>query len=191
MRITGGTSARRHLKVPKGLGVRPTPDLVKQAIFNSLGSRLQGARVLELFGGSGALSMEALSRGAREAICVEKAQSHARMISQNAATLGLAGSVFQVRVQEAFIAISQYTTENEQFDLVLADPPYGEKNVGRRSTSFAQRMLDDENLPKLITSGGLLMLGHTRRDTLEFPAWWTERKTLKHGDTMIRFLSPI
>ncbi len=190
MRITGGTSARQHLKVPKGLGVRPTPDLVKQAIFNSLGSRVEGARVLELFGGSGALSMESLSRGAHEAICVEKAQSHARMINRNAAALGLASPVFQVRVLDAFIAISQFAIESEQFNLVLADPPYGEKNVGRRSTSFAQRMLDDENLPKLIASGGLLMLGHTKRDTLEFPAWWHEHKTLKHGDTMIRFLTP-
>ncbi|MCX6893752.1 MAG: RsmD family RNA methyltransferase, partial [Verrucomicrobia bacterium] len=56
MRITGGNAARRILKVPKGLGVRPTPDLVKQAVFNSLGGRVAGARVLELFAGTGALS---------------------------------------------------------------------------------------------------------------------------------------
>ena len=64
MRITGGKAARRILKVPKGLDVRPTPDLVKQAVFNSLGARVEGARVLELFAGSGALSLECLSRGA-------------------------------------------------------------------------------------------------------------------------------
>ena len=64
MRITGGNAARRILKVPKGLGVRPTPDLVKQAVFNSLGGRVAGARVLELFAGTGALSLECLSRGA-------------------------------------------------------------------------------------------------------------------------------
>ena len=58
MRITGGNAARRILKVPKGLDVRPTPDLVKQAIFNSLGARVVGAKVLELFAGSGALSLE-------------------------------------------------------------------------------------------------------------------------------------
>src|SRR4249919_2732930 len=127
MRITGGASAGRRLKVPKGLSVRPTPDLVKQAIFNSLGTRVEGARVLELFGGSGALSMEALSRGAREAICVEKAQSHARMISRNAAAIGLGAPRFQVRVHDAFTAMTQFAAENEQFDLVLADPPYGEK----------------------------------------------------------------
>src|SRR6516225_1668232 len=64
MRITGGKAARRILKVPKGLDVRPTPDLVKQAVFNSLGARVQGARVLELFAGTGSLSLECLSRGA-------------------------------------------------------------------------------------------------------------------------------
>ncbi|MDB6109846.1 MAG: rsmD, partial [Pedosphaera sp.] len=58
MRITGGESSGRILKVPKGLDVRPTPDLVKQAIFNSLGGRVEGARVLELFAGTGALSLE-------------------------------------------------------------------------------------------------------------------------------------
>src|ERR1017187_8039324 len=68
MRITGGKAARRILKVPKGLAVRPTPDLVKQAVFNSLGGRVVGARVLELFAGTGALSLECLSRGAASAV---------------------------------------------------------------------------------------------------------------------------
>ena len=72
MRITGGKAARRILRVPRGLDVRPTPDLVKQAVFNSLGARVAGARVLELFAGSGALSLDCLSRGAASALCVEK-----------------------------------------------------------------------------------------------------------------------
>src|SRR5204863_6386200 len=84
MRITGGQAARRILKVPKGLAVRPTPDLVKQAIFNSLGARVVGARVLELFAGSGALSLECLSRGALSAMCVEKSAKHAEFIRRNA-----------------------------------------------------------------------------------------------------------
>ena len=68
MRITGGKAARRILKVPKGFDVRPTPDLVKQAVFNSLGGRVVGARVLELFAGTGALSLECLSRGAESVL---------------------------------------------------------------------------------------------------------------------------
>ena len=83
MRITGGKAARRILKVPKGLAVRPTPDLVKQAVFNSLGGRVVGARVLELFAGTGALSLECLSRGAASAVCVEKSARHAETLRQN------------------------------------------------------------------------------------------------------------
>ena len=67
MRITGGKVARRILKAPQGLDVRPTPDLVKQAVFNSLGARVIDARILDLFAGTGALSLECLSRGAAHA----------------------------------------------------------------------------------------------------------------------------
>ena len=92
MRITGGKAARRILKVPKGLDVRPTPDLVKQAVFNSLGARVVGARVLELFAGTGALSLDCLSRGAASALCIEKSHRHAEFIRSNAATAGFEGN---------------------------------------------------------------------------------------------------
>jgi 16S rRNA (guanine966-N2)-methyltransferase len=185
MRITGGNAARRILKVPKGLDVRPTPDLVKQAIFNSLGERVVGARVLELFAGSGALSLECLSRGAMSALCIEKSQKHANFIQQNAAALPNAN--LQARTQDVFTAIAQLAVNGAQFDLILADPPYGEKNVGRRSESFAQRLLDDESLPRLLAAGGRFVLGHTKRDTLEIAKRWHEVKMLKHGDTVMRF----
>jgi 16S rRNA (guanine966-N2)-methyltransferase len=189
MRITGGKAARRILKAPKGLDVRPTPDLVKQAVFNSLGGRVVGARVLELFGGTGALSFESLSRGAVSAICVERSQRHAEVLRMNAAGAGFGPDALQVRVQDVFTVLPQLAlaAENSPFDLVLADPPYGEKNVGRRSTSLAQQLLDDSNLPRLLAAGGLFVLGHTKRDTLEIPAFWREKKMLKHGDSVMRF----
>jgi 16S rRNA (guanine966-N2)-methyltransferase len=186
MRITGGNAARRILKVPKGLDVRPTPDLVKQAVFNSLGERVVGARVLELFAGSGALSLECLSRGAASVICVEKSHRHAEFIRSNAAAAGF-GQILEVRTQDVFPVMHQLAESGRQFDLILADPPYGEKNVGRRSTSFAQQLLDDASLPKLLAPGGRFALGHTKRDTLEIVAPWTEVKLLKHGDTVMRF----
>jgi 16S rRNA (guanine966-N2)-methyltransferase len=189
MRITGGKHARRILKAPKGLDVRPTPDLVKQAVFNSLGTRVQGARVLELFAGTGALSLECLSRGATSALCVELSQKHAAILRQNFEMTGLPPEALQIRVQDAFTAITQLAEVTQQFDLILADPPYGEKNVGRRSTSLAQRLLDDSKLPQIIASGGLFVLGHARRDTLSIPEVWIEKKVLKHGDNMMRFLS--
>jgi 16S rRNA (guanine(966)-N(2))-methyltransferase RsmD len=190
MRITGGKAARRILKVPKGLAVRPTPDLVKQAVFNSLGGRVVGARVLELFAGTGALSLESLSRGAVSAICVERSARHAEVLRQNIEAAGFPPDSLQVRVQDVFAVIAQLAAAGERFELVLADPPYGEKNIGRRSTSLAQQLLDQESLPGLLAPEGLLVLGHTKRDTLSLPEWWREKKLLKHGDSLMRFLAP-
>ena len=186
MRITGGAAARRILKVPKGLDVRPTPDLVKQAVFNSLGDRVVGARVLELFAGSGALSLECLSRGAAAVMCVEKSHRHAEFIRNNAGEAGYELQL-EIRAQDVFPVMRQLAESGRQFDLILADPPYGEKNVGRRSTSFAQQLLDDQQLPKLLAAGGRWVLGHTKRDTLDIPPGWDEVKMLKHGDTLMRF----
>ena len=166
MRITGGKFSGRILKVPKGYDVRPTPDLVKQALFNSLGERVVSARVLELFAGTGALSLESLSRGAVHAVCVEKAQRHAQAIRENLITASLDPASLDVRVQDVFTALSQLAAKEEKFDLVLADPPYGEKNVGARSRSLAQKLLDDAHLLQILSADGLFVLGHTKRDTL-------------------------
>jgi len=168
MRITGGHAARRILKVPKGLDVRPTPDLVKQAVFNSLGDRVVGARVLELFAGSGALSLECLSRGAASVMCIEKSHRHTEFIRRNADAAGY-GEILEVRTQNVFPVMLQLADSGRQFDLVIADPPYGEKNMNRRSASFAQELLDDKNLPRLLAAGGRWVRG-------------------KHGDTVMRFL---
>ncbi|HLX94809.1 MAG TPA: RsmD family RNA methyltransferase [Verrucomicrobiae bacterium] len=187
MRITGGNAARRILKVPKGFDVRPTPDLVKQAVFNSLGARVVGARVLELFAGTGALSLDCLSRGAVSALCLEKSHRHAEFIRANARSANF-DAALEVRIQDVFPAVHQLAEGGRQFDLILADPPYGEKNVGHRSTSVAQQLLDDANLPKLLAPGGRFILGHARRDTLSLARPWHEVKALKHGDSVMRFL---
>lgn len=188
MRIIGGSAAGLILKAPEGLGVRPTPDLVRQAIFNSLGERVVGARVLELFGGTGALSLESLSRGASCATCIELSRKHARFIENNFEATQIPREKFHLRIQDVFTAIPQLAASGQQFELILADPPFGEKNMGRRSTSLSQKLLDDSNLPKLLAEGGLFVLGHTRRDTLTITEAWTELKEMKHGDSMMRFL---
>jgi len=188
MRIIGGTAAGHILKVPPGYDVRPTPDLVRQAIFNSLGERVAGARVLELFGGSGALSLECVSRGALSAVCVELSRKHARFIEGNLDDTGLPRAAFRLRQQDVFTALPQLVAEAAQFDLILADPPFGEKNVGRRSTSLSQRLLDDDQLPRLLAADGRFVLGHTRRDTLTFPDRWARVKEMKHGDSVMEFL---
>jgi 16S rRNA (guanine966-N2)-methyltransferase len=188
MRIIGGQAGGHILKVPKGFDVRPTPDLVRQAIFNSLGDTPSGANVLELFGGTGALALECLSRGAASAVCVELSSKHAAYIRANAEGAGL-DRPLEIRVQDAFTALSQLRQQGISFDLILADPPYGEKNVGRRSNSFAQKLLDDPNLPHLLRDTGQFVLGHTKRDQLTIVSPWNERKAMKHGDTVIRFFT--
>ena len=189
MRIIGGSAAGRLIKVPSGYDVRPTPDLVRQAIFNSLGERLHDARVLDLFSGSGAIGLECWSRGARSVLSIEKAPRHAAMIRQNIEATGLSPTGYELRVQDVLTVIPQLAQAGRQFDLILADPPFGEKNVGKRSRSLSQRLLDDEYLPRLLAPDGLFVLGHTRRDTLTLTTPWVERKEMKHGDSMMRFLA--
>jgi 16S rRNA (guanine966-N2)-methyltransferase len=198
MRIIGGVAAGRLLKVPPGYDVRPTPDLVRQAVFNSLasfrdGAGLAGARVLDLFSGSGAIGLECLSRGAVYVVSVEKANRHARMIQENLARLENPefSSRHSLRTQDVSVAISQLAQSSHadsRFDLIIADPPFGEKNVNRRSSSLSQALLDNEALPTLLADDGLFVLGHTKRDTLSLPEWWVEVKEMRHGDSMMRFL---
>jgi 16S rRNA (guanine966-N2)-methyltransferase len=188
MRIIGGVAAGLLIKVPKGYDVRPTPDLVRQAIFNSLGSRVAGARVLDLFSGSGALGLECLSRGASLVTSVERSNRHAEMIRQNLQATKLPSQNFELRMHDVFTALAQLGHAQRLFDLILADPPYGEKNLGRRSTSLAQRLLDTSDLPEVLAPEGLFVLGHTKRDTLDLPTTWKEIKVLKHGDSWMRFL---
>lgn len=190
MRIIGGVAANRRLKVPSGLSVRPTPDLVRQAVFNSLGARVVDARVLDLFSGTAALGLECLSRGAASVLSLELSAKHARLLAENVRSAGLPAARHELRVQDVFTALPQLAAAGRPFDLVLADPPYGDKNVGRRSTSMAQKLLDHPALPGLLAPGGLFVLGHAKRDQVEIPPAWSERKTMKHGDSWMRFLEP-
>jgi 16S rRNA G966 N2-methylase RsmD len=130
-----------------------------------------------------------LSRGAANALCVEKSYRHAEVLKKNADAAGFPEGSVNVRVQDVFAVLAQLAEAGEKFDLVVADPPYGEKNVGRRSTSLAQALLDDANLPRVLTVGGLFILGHTKRDTLAVPPGWDEKKILKHGDSWMRFMN--
>jgi len=188
MRIIGGIAAGRLLQVPKGYSVRPTPDLVRQAVFNSLGSRVPGARVLDLFSGSGAIGLECLSRGAADVVSVERSDRHAAMIRLNLADSGLSTAAHELRVQDVVAAIAQLAAAGRQFDLIIADPPFGEKNREHRSQSLSQQLLDNGTLPSLIEPEGLFVLGHTKRDTLTLPPAWEEVKVLRHGDSMMRML---
>lgn len=178
------------LAAPKGLTVRPTPDLVRQAVFNSLGPVVEGAAVLDLFSGTGALGLECLSRGARAVVSVELSARHARFIRENAAQLGLPTDRHEVRVQDVFTALRQLAAQGRAYDLILADPPFGPKTRGERSRSLSQALLDSAEVIALLAAPGRLVLGHARRDQVTVPSTWRERRCLEHGDSTFRTLQP-
>ncbi|WP_369139734.1 16S rRNA (guanine(966)-N(2))-methyltransferase RsmD [Modestobacter versicolor] len=120
-RLISGVAGGRRLKVPR-TGVRPTGDRAREGLFNSLGSLLDldGARVLDLYAGSGALGLEALSRGAAEAVFVEKGAGVLPVLRSNVEAVGLPGA----RVVQGDVAAVVAGPAPAAFDLVLADPPY-------------------------------------------------------------------
>ena len=129
------------------------------------------------------------SRGAASAVCVEKSSRHAEFLRKNIEAAGFAPKSYPgPATQDVLAALGQLIEATAKFDLIFADPPYGEKNVGRRSESWAQRLLDQTDLPELLSPGGLFVLGHSKRDTLSLPGWWKDKKVLRHGDSTMRFL---
>lgn len=122
MRIVGGRLARRPLEAPKGRHTRPTTDRVREALFNLLGARtdLAGARVLDLFAGSGALGLEAISRGAAHATFVERHGPTLALARRNAEALGVADRCAFVRAD----VLTYLRRDGPEADLVVADPPY-------------------------------------------------------------------
>src|ERR1700747_2181567 len=121
MRVIAGSAGGVRLAGPKH-GVRPTMDRVKAAIFSSLGDAIIGARVLDLFAGSGALGLEALSRGAASAVFVESDRDAARAIERNLDKLRLTGATVWRR--DALQALAADASAHRKYDLVLVDPPY-------------------------------------------------------------------
>jgi len=122
MRIIGGQYRGRTLRAPKGRDVRPTTDRVREALFNLLAARraLDGARVLDLFAGTGALGLEALSRGAASALFIEQHAPTLRLAQQNAADLAIERAAFLRADAIAFLR----RPSAERYDLAFADPPY-------------------------------------------------------------------
>jgi 16S rRNA (guanine966-N2)-methyltransferase len=121
LRVTGGSLGGRRLRAP-GAGVRPTADRVRESLFARLGD-LEGVAVLDLFAGTGALGIEALSRGAMSLVAVERSRTTRRVLEENLAALGLA-SVARVEGGAALACVQRLGRARTQFDLVFLDPPY-------------------------------------------------------------------
>lgn len=169
--------------MPRGpADVRPTPDKVKGAIFSSLGGLVADARVLDLYAGSGALGIEALSRGAAHATFADQSRGCVEAIRRNleAARLASQADVLGLEISRALRRLA----DGPRFNLVLADPPYA-KQPGR--SSLAQPLLDDAALAALVDAGGWFVLEHYKADALKPPASWRFDRLQKHGDTLVSF----
>jgi len=123
MRVIGGRLGGRRLTAPRGISTRPTSDRVREATFALLGT-VEGERVLDLFAGTGALGIEALSRGAELAVFVERDARAARALRANLTSLGLERPQAEVREVEAMGALRTARRRRETYDLVFIDPPY-------------------------------------------------------------------
>ena len=180
MRVIAGVAGGIRLTVPES-DVRPTMDRVKAAIFSSLGERVIGARVLDLFAGTGALGIEALSRGAASALFVEEKRAAVSAIEQNFIRTKLRG---RVRPQEVF-AFLESAVRGERFDLIFADPPYEKTKTGGE---FTRLLLHNEALRDLLEPDGIFVLEKRPEEQLLSPGLWEIIRQKRYGATEVLFM---
>jgi 16S rRNA (guanine966-N2)-methyltransferase len=184
MRVIAGRAGGVRLMSPKN-GVRPTMDRVKAAIFSSLGEIVIGARVLDLFAGTGALGIEALSRGADSALFVDEDRQSIAAIEKNLSNTQLAG---RVRRQDVFGFFKNAAASAEKFEIVFADPPYDKMKSGE---GFTEKLLANETLPALLEPDGVFVLEKRPSEELPSTKLWQVNRQKAYGATEVLFLSPI
>lgn len=176
MRIVGGEAGGRRLRVPKGDRVRPTPDRVRETLFNWLADRVGGARVLDLFAGSGALGLEALSRGAAEVTLVEKDRAALAALEANRQVVDTHGVSRVVRASAwSFLQ----SPRGGPWDLVLLDPPYG----GERAARAARELADSGQIAR---GGRIYVETGAAEGAPAMPAGWRELRAKTAGDVAFR-----
>ena len=179
LRLTGGTLRSRSVRTPSGRAVRPTPARVKEALFSILGARVDGAAVLDLFAGSGALGFEALSRGAAHATFVEQHRPTAEALRDTAAALELTErtTVIAAPAERAARSIAG------RYDLVFADPPYAQPYPAATFATLRERGAIDER--------SLIVYEHSARAAAPAdPAFRLERAAA-YGEVALAFLTPV
>lgn len=169
MRVVAGAHRGRRLQAPHGRGVRPTADRVREALFSILGP-LEGLKALDLFAGSGALGIEALSRGAREVVFVDSEPAAIRAVRDNLARLGVAAPVYRA---DALGFLER--PRHGPFDLVFLDPPYSS------ATALAGPL--SEGLPALLAPHARIVTESLTRNPLELSMPLADERT--YGDTRI------
>lgn len=175
MRVIAGKVGGLRLKTTKGLDLRPTLDRVKESIFNILAPQLEGSRVLDLFAGSGSLGIEALSRGAQEAVFVEKNPQAVQVIRENLSHTGLA-SAARVIKGEALQTLAGLGPDS--FDLIFVDPPY--------QSGLALAALEWISEKGILNPGGTLVIETSNRETLpERVGDLVQKRRLTFGGTLV------
>lgn len=182
MRVIAGAAGGIKLDVPKR-GVRPTMDRVKAAIFSSLGDLIIGARVLDLFAGSGALGIEALSRGATSVLFVEEDRQSTVVIEKNLAKTKLRG---RVRQQDVFEFLKRVPS-TERFEIIFADPPYEQTSAGEH---YTEKLLSNEALPQVLGSNGVFVLEKRPVENVPETKPWEVIRAKRYGATEVLFLRP-
>jgi 16S rRNA (guanine(966)-N(2))-methyltransferase RsmD len=177
MRVIAGRYRGRRLQAPPGAATRPTSDRVREALFSVLGERVAGARVLDLFAGSGALGIEALSRGAAEATFVDSAPAAVRAVRANLEALG---ATADVRRADARRFLGGASSAVRQYDLVFLDPPY--RLAGRLGGELTAA------LPAVLAPDAAVVAESDRRAPLELGLPILDER--RYGDTLIRIHGP-
>ena len=173
MRVVAGRYGGRRLVAPPGTATRPTSDRVREALFSVLGASVRGERVLDLFAGSGALGIEALSRGAASAVFVDRAPRAISAVRANLAALGIDADVRRI---EARAWLRTASARSEAYDLVFLDPPY------RRAAELGREL--SEALAAVLAPGGRVVTESDRRDPLELDLPVADER--RYGDTVLR-----
>lgn len=180
MRVIAGAAGGIRLDVPKS-DVRPTMDRVKAAIFSSLGEEIIGARVLDLFAGTGGLGIEALSRGAASALFVEKNVDAIAAIERNLARTKLQGQI----VRQDVFAFLRSTQTRDPFQIIFADPPYEKTKSGGEFTTL---LLKDQQLAEMMAPSGIFVLEKRPAEQTPGTPLWKVVRAKAYGATEVLFL---
>jgi 16S rRNA (guanine966-N2)-methyltransferase len=183
MRVIAGSAGGIHLDVPKR-GVRPTMDRVKAAIFSSLADKIIGQKILDLFAGSGALGIEALSRGAASVLFVDEDRQSIAAIAKNLEKTNLQG---RVRPQDVFEFL-QHSPLTETFGIIFADPPYEKMKSGK---PFTEMLLENERLAQLLRPDGIFVLEKRPSEEIPKARFWKLIRAKTYGATEVLFFSAI
>jgi len=176
VRVVAGKWGGRTLRAPRGTSVRPTTDRVREAVFAILGDDVEGSVVLDLFAGTGAMAIEALSRGATAAVLVESSPPALDALRANLAALEAESAVcLPLDYREA---VRKLSAKGRTFNLVFLDPPYGKGLVGRSAGLLSRA--------GIFAPGAVVVAERASRDPVEtLPAEWRERVERRYGDTLI------